>query len=235
MSDGFEPFDASHLAALAVGAVGVVVLVVVGRRLRGGVAADRLLRGLAVALLAVTAPLQVLYNLPGSFDVGRTLPVQLCDVASLVAWALWSRQRWAAALAYFWGFTLVPQAIATPDLATGFPDPVFLLFWAMHLGTVWGAAALVATGIRVGWADWARSFGLTVVWALAVGALNAALGTNYGYLAAKPRSASVLDLLGPWPVYLLWEALLVAGVWALMALPFARGTGPRQRPRPALR
>ena len=220
---GFEPFDASHLSALGVLAAGAVALAVRGRRVRGTSAARRLERGLAVALLVVTVPLQVLYATPAYFDVARTLPVQLCDVASLVtAWALWSRQQWAVALAVFWGLTLVPQAIATPDLAAPFPHPVFLLFWAMHLTTVWGAVLLVAAGARLGWRDWARSLALTVVWALGVGVLNAALDTNYGYLSAKPGNASVLDLLGPWPWYLAWETVVVAGVWALITLLFTR-------------
>jgi uncharacterized membrane protein YwaF len=41
------------------------------------------------------------------------------------------------------GLTLTSQAIVTPDLASDFPDPIFLLFWAMHLLVVWAAVYLV--------------------------------------------------------------------------------------------
>jgi hypothetical integral membrane protein (TIGR02206 family) len=52
--------------------------------------------------------------------------------------------------------------------------------------------------------------------------LNASAGTNYGFLNRKPGTRSLLDLLGPWPWYLIPETVLVLGVWALMTLPWQR-------------
>ena len=72
-----------------------------------------------------------------------------------------------------------------------------------------------------------------VVTLLYVGALiafNAVVGTNYGYLNGKPAGGSALDLLGPWPTYVVMEVLIVAAVWALMTWPWAAGQqsrGPR--------
>ena len=38
------------------------------------------------------------------------------------------------------------------------------------------------------------------------------LDVNYGYLNGKPASASLLDLLGPWPVYVFASlGVLLAG------------------------
>ncbi|MBV9830122.1 MAG: hypothetical protein JOZ82_00885, partial [Marmoricola sp.] len=51
----------------------------------------------------------------------------------------------------------------------------------------------------------------------------------YGYLVRKPGSASLLDLLGPWPWYVVSAAALVVGGWALvLTLPWyllRRGSG----------
>ena len=49
------------------------------------------------------------------------------------------------------------------------------------------------------------------------------------YLARAPEVASAIDLLGPWPVYILSEIALVAGVWALITWPW---TGRRAREIP---
>jgi hypothetical integral membrane protein (TIGR02206 family) len=49
---------------------------------------------------------------------------------------------------------------------------------------------------------------------------NAIVGTNYGFVNNKPPSASILNVLGPWPVYVLAEGLILAVVWALITWPW---------------
>ncbi len=226
--DRFVAYGTAHLLALALLVVGAVALVVLGRSTAGSDPGDRTGKVLAAVNLAMTLPLQVLYFMPGSWDLQKTLPLQLCDVASAVSiYALWTHASWACALTYYWGLTLTTQAILTPDLAAVFPQPVFLLYWGMHLMIVWAAAYLTwGRGVRPDWRSYRTAVALTVVWAAAIFAFNLAMRTNYGYLMAKPAAASALDLFGPWPQYLLVEALIVVTVWAAMTWPWTRaGTG----------
>jgi hypothetical integral membrane protein (TIGR02206 family) len=223
-AERFEAYGASHTGALLLLVLGVAAIVWFGRRERGSVRAERIGRVMAAAVLAVTVPLQVLYFTPGYWDLQKTLPLQLCDLASAVAvYALWTRRRWAAAVTYFWGLTLTSQAIVTPDLGADFPDPVFVLFWAMHLLVVWAAVFLVwALGLGPDWRRYRVAVAITAVWALTVYVFNVAVGTNYGYLNAKPAAASALDLLGPWPWYVVNEIVVIAAFWALITWPWAR-------------
>jgi hypothetical integral membrane protein (TIGR02206 family) len=51
---------------------------------------------------------------------------------------------------------------------------------------------------------------------------NTIAGTNYGFLNRKPATASLLDVLGPWPVYVFVATALILLTWALMTLPWQR-------------
>lgn len=221
-TSGFTAYGTSHMVAIAVLVVGAALLVAVGRGRRDSDPDDRFGAMLAAAILVVTVPLQIVYFTPEHWSLSRTLPVQLCDLAALTAaYALWTHRWWATALTYYWGLTLTPQAIATPDLAATFPDPVFLLFWAMHIGTIWAAVYLPwGRAVTPNWGGYRLAIAVTAVWAVGVFVLNLLLDTNYGYLNDKPASASILDLLGPWPWYLAVEVVLVASIWALATWPW---------------
>jgi uncharacterized membrane protein YwaF len=64
-----------------------------------------------------------------------------------------------------------------------------------------------------------RIFGLLAGYAVVVGIFNAFAGANYMYLCRKPTNPSLLDLLGPWPVYLLGGAAVALALFWLLWLP----------------
>jgi hypothetical integral membrane protein (TIGR02206 family) len=191
---------------------------------RGRSGGRRTGRVLAVLLCCVAVPGQAYQLTPGDFELASSLPLQLCDLAWVAAvWALWTRRRVAVALTYYWGLTLTVQGIATPSLEQGFPDPRFFTFWGMHLLVVWSALYLtLGLGLGPRWRDYRGTVTVTAVWAVVVYVLDVVLGVNYGYLVHKPRSASLLDPLGPWPVYLVVGAAVLLGGWALITWPWAR-------------
>lgn len=218
----FESYGTSHQVAILVLLAGVVALVRVGRLHRRANRADLVGRLLALATLLFTVPLQLLYFTSAGGNILHTLPLQLCDLAGLVAvYALWAHRPWAVALTYYWGLTLTTQAVITPDLAADFPDPSFVLFWGMHLLVVWAAVYLTwGLGLTPNWRGYVVAIVTTGVWAISVFLFNLVAGTNYGYLNEKPASASALDLLGPWPWYVLAEITIIAVAWALLTWPW---------------
>jgi len=198
-----------------------VAVVLLGRSQRG---ADptTFRRGFAVAVACVAVPSQAFQLTPGDFDLGSSLPLQLCDFAWLTAtWALWTRAPVPTALTYYWGLTLSVQALVQPTLTEPFPELEFFVFWGKHVLIVWGAVYLCLS-LRHGpdWASYRRAVRWTFGWLVVVLCLNVVLDANYGYVNGKPSEATVLDVLGPWPVYVVAEMAIVMVGWALITLPW---------------
>lgn len=216
----FSAYGPSHWGVLVLFVLGTIVLVAVGRG-QSDESARRLSRVFAVVVLAVQLAIQV-YSMT-RWSIQHSLPLQLSDLAGYAsAYALWSHRRWACSLMYYWGLTLSTQALLTPVLrGPDFPDEGFLAFWTIHLLVVW-AAIYLTWGRRMGptWRDLRFAVLVTMCWAGAMLVFNAVVGTNYGFLNAKPVQRSLLDVLGPWPWYVVSELALVILVWALMTWPW---------------
>ena len=223
----FSAYGPSHLVVLAVFAVGAALLIFIGRRQTEAQA--RVLGRVLAVVMAVAFGVALIYKfLRPALDT--SVPLQLCDVAELMAvYALWSQRHWAFVLTYYWGLVLSSQALITPDIGTpeegapDFPHHLFITFFTLHVLVVWAAIYLTwGRRMRPGWRDYRFAIVVTLVWAAFTFAFNAITGTNYGYLNRKPPTASLLDVLGPWPLYVLIEVAIVLVVWALMTWPWER-------------
>jgi hypothetical integral membrane protein (TIGR02206 family) len=221
----FTAYGPSHWAVLTLFVVGAGLLVWLGRTQD-----ERQARILGRSLGGVTATIYVamlVYTLiPPTLE--RSVPLRLTDLATVTgAYALWSRRQWAFELTYYWGLTLSAQALISPVLKSpDFPHYEFLAFWSIHLLVVWAAIYLCwGRGMRPTWRSYRFAVGVTAAWAAVTMAFNGIAGTNYGFLNAKPATASLLDVLGPWPVYVLTASALVLVVWALMTWPWESRRG----------
>jgi hypothetical integral membrane protein (TIGR02206 family) len=97
-------------------------------------------------------------------------------------------------------------------------------FWIRHIDVVWAAVYLIwGLGIRPTWRLYRTTVVAVLVWAVVTYTFNRVMGTNYGYLVDKPSTASPLDLLGPWPWYVLGAMSVILLVWAVVfTLPWER-------------
>jgi hypothetical integral membrane protein (TIGR02206 family) len=225
----FTAYSPSHLVVLAVFAAGTLGLLVVGPHVRGGAGERWLTAVLAVANLVFGVASTITALMP--FSVEDSLPLQICDLAWVfVAWALLTSRPLPIALTYYWGLTLCLQALVQPTLTEPFPELEFFVFWGKHVLIVWGAVYLTLA-LRHGpdWSAYRRAVAWTLGWLVVVLCLNRLLDADYGYVNGKPSEATVLDVLGPWPVYVVAEMAIVAVGWALITLPWAGR--PRRRPR----
>jgi hypothetical integral membrane protein (TIGR02206 family) len=158
------------------------------------------------------------------------LPLQLCDLAVwLAAIAALSGSAWAFDLVWYWGLAGCGMAILTPDLWTPFPSYLAIAFFLSHGGVVvtilyslWSMQARPRPG------SLRRAFLALNAVAAAVAAFDAVFKTNYLYLRHKPSHASLLDLLGPWPLYVFLAEPLVLLLFWILWLPFRRRPHRRQ-------
>src|SRR3954452_12229833 len=221
-ADGFRAFSPQHYLLIGIFLAGAVALVVLGRSRRRRGAGDRFDRAFAVAIVVVTVPSQLYQLAPWDFSLGSSLPLALCDFAWIVgAWALWTHDAVPTGLIYYWGLTLTTQAIITPSLGQAFPDPRYFMFWSMHFLIVWSAVYLTfGLGLGPGWREYRVALAVTLAWAVLAYAFDEVPAFNYGYLVRKPSSESLLDLLGPWPVYVLASLGILLVGWALITWPW---------------
>ena len=197
----FVLFGAAHLAMLALALLVPIVLALAARR---SPALDRPLRlALAAILAGGWLCWYALFMARGWLTWDNGLPLNLCDWAAVaLITALLTRQPFAYALGYFWGLGGTLQGLITPDIAYGFPDPQFIFFAINHAGIIAALLYLTFTGMRPRPASLPRVVAATLGYALVAGAADFALGTNYGFLRAKPANASLIDFLSPWPWYI---------------------------------
>lgn len=229
-------FGAAHLMMLVLVALAAVSAVPLGRWLRGRAGEGPALAAAGWVLLVVAVLWTAWGMLPGNWTVEQSLPFHYSDALRVItAVALISRAPWAIAISYYWGLTLNLQSILTPDLQyLRHPVLEFALYWFAH-GAALVAPVLLVWGLghRPTWRGYRLTLLATVAWAGLATIVNLLTGANYAYLAHAPAGRSILDLLGGWPTYQVWEAVLIATVWALMTWPWSVLTPRRGARRPA--
>ena len=198
----FRPFSLAH--GLTVGVCLFIAwgLIALGRRWRGSDKEDKLGLVLGGFIACVNVWSALYWALPPTWNIRESLPIQLCDVACLMApVALITRQRFARSILFYWGIGLSSQAFITPTLRHGIETERFWIFWLVHLAIVGTAIYdLVVRGYRPTWADFRRMLPIGAGYLAVVLFLNWRLGSNYGYLGETlPENTTIIDALGPWP------------------------------------
>jgi hypothetical integral membrane protein (TIGR02206 family) len=232
MDSHFVLFGTAHLSAIALAFAVPVVLAILVRRSGSAALADALRWLFAAELIATYALWYWLLIARGWAGVGNVLPMHLCDWAAIacIVTLIRPNQR-TYELAYFWALSATLQATLTPELALGWPDLRFVVFFAFHCGVI--AAVLYMTlGMRMRPvpASIPRVIAWTLFYGAAAGTVDWLFKVNFGFLRAKSTDPSVLDLLSPWPWYIA-ELVPIALVFILILYsPFFIADRVRRRP-----
>ncbi len=212
-------FSGEHIAALIVTAAAAALAVRSPRLVPA--------RLLAAAILGAELVEYAANTIDGTWRADFNLPLQLTDaVVFVAAAALWTRRPLLVELLYFWALTASLQALLTPDLNRAFPSLFYFTYFVTHGGAVVAACLLVfGRGLVPRPGAIRRVFAATVAFACVAGVADVLTGGNYMYLREKPSRASLLDYMGPWPVYIVSAAALALVMFAALAA-IARAAGP---------
>lgn len=219
----FELFGMAHLVAL--GLVVLINLLVVMARKRFNSRGRMWMRyGLAAVLVLNEIAWHLWNYYTGQWTIQTMLPLHLCSVLVWVsAFMLLTGNYVIYEYAYFMGIAGAIQALLTPDAGIyGFPHFRFVQTMISH-GTIVTAAIYmtVVEGSRPYWSSLKRVAIGGNLYMLVIFILNQVLGSNYLFIAHKPETASLMDMLGPWPWYILSLEVIALAMCLLLYMPYA--------------
>lgn len=213
-ADSFLQFSLFHAVCVVICAVAVVVVCWFARCLQRSPVTNREPRfasALGGSMGAVAIAYTAYFLAPGRFSWQVSLPLQFCDLLVIAApLSLLTSIRWIRTLVVFWGIGLSTQAFVSPIVHVGYTHTYFWLFWGSHLAIVMAATYHLAVyRYRSRLADLVTVTVAMCVYAAAIIPLDIALGANYGFAGnSKPGATSIMDVLGPWPLRLVWMFLI---------------------------
>ena len=151
----------------------------------------------------------------------------------LTAYPRCTNRRKPPHLMYFLGRAGATIALLLPDVGIyGFPHfRYFQTFIAHTLIIVSALYMMVVEVFHPTWASAKRVFIWTNIYMAFVFILNLIIGSNYLFIAHKPETPSLIDMLGPWPWYILPIELLAVVIILLLYLPYALKDRKDQRTR----
>lgn len=177
---------------------------------------------LALILLISELTLYVWYVHTGFWDLVDSLPFHLCSISLILSIImLLTRSYFWFEITYFLGIGGALQAMVTPELAYDFPHYRYFHFFLAHI-------AIILSSLYMLWYEkcrptiksvWKAFVALNIL-AFVVFFINKVTGGNYMFLARKPSNPSLIDLLGPYPWYILSLEVVAFAIFFILYLPF---------------
>ncbi len=159
----------------------------------------------------------------GTWSLTYHLPLHVCSImvwASIIMLLTWNYRIYE--FAYFIGMGGALQAVLTPEAGI-YGLPHFRAFQTLIVHSTLVIVPIFMTtivGYRPTWKSFLRVAVYTNVYMVIVYIINLLLGSNYLYLMHKPETASLLDVMGPWPWYILALEAMGFALFFIFYLPF---------------
>ncbi|MEH7115561.1 TIGR02206 family membrane protein [Neobacillus niacini] len=168
--------------------------------------------GIALSLILIESCYHIWMYVNGMWDVSHAIPLELCSISLILSVILLlTRKMLIYEILLFTALLGASQALFTPLLNFDFPHFRFFHFFYTHLMMIWVVLYFTwVHGYRPTILSVVKLFVFLNVLMPVIMLINKAVDGNYMFLSHKPKSPSLLDLLGPYPWYFLsMEFLLI--------------------------
>lgn len=217
----FAAWGVSHVAVLAVSVVAYGALIAWARRQSPEVQ-QRAGTVVGVLPVAVFVVFNVFRLAIGDWSKHIDIPLNLCPIVSFALPFVLGRRRSFRVFEVVYFFALVGcmQALFTPNLFEEAPHYMFWRYWLLHVSIIGAVAYAIAVySLRPRLSSLVRAYVALVVYVIVAKGLNTLLGTNYAFTQRKLDTASILDALGPYPLYIVQALGVALALFVLVYLP----------------
>lgn len=219
----FVAYSLSHWVTLSIFATLVLLLYMFRGWFRKGDRERKARYTLACILVLCELTLNSWFAWTRIYSVTHILPLELCSISLYMCIVmLLFNSRKVFQVVYFTGIGGAMMALLTPELSYAFPHFRFIQFFVAHIGII--LAILYMVWVKR-FRPTLKSIAVTMVFLnvllVLVGGVNLLTGANYMFLAGKPDTPSLLDVLGPHPWYILSLEVVALFLFLLLYLPFA--------------
>ena len=219
----FELFGTQHLTALAI--ITLFCFSYLYFRTIWGEKERKIVRwAFAIAIVLNESSLHIWSLYWGIWDIQTMLPLHMCAVLIWSsAYMLITKNYTIYEMVYFIGLGGAMQAVLTPADAAAYNFPHFRImqtFIAHGLLINIAIYMTVVEGFRPTLQSFKRVFIWTNIYMVIIFFLNLAIGSNYLFIAHKPDFPTLLDMLAPWPWYIIELEVIGFAIFFILYIPF---------------
>jgi hypothetical integral membrane protein (TIGR02206 family) len=218
----FQLFGPKHLIVITI-FVAIILFLFLGWKNPTEQGKRRMRYFLAAVLFVWESAWHIWSIAGGTWTVTYNLPLHICSIMVWLSIAMLLTKSYRIyEYAYFIGIAGAMQAFLTPEAG------IYGLwhFRAMQTLIVHGTLIVIPIyfslkeGFRPTWQSFLRVAIGVNLYMVVVYFINLALGSNYLFIMHKPPTASLLDVLGPWPLYIVFMELIGFAIFFLLYLPW---------------
>lgn len=217
----FEMFSVSHFVIIALlFVISVGVFLKKEQLKQGNCRKIEIAAAISLIIFELTYHIWMMVN--GNWKVSHAIPLELCSISLfLTVFLLLTGKKIIYEILLFTALLGASQAIFTPLLNFDFPHFRYFHFFYTHLMMIWTVLYFTwVKGYRPTIWSVVKLFVFLNVMMPIIMFINKLVDGNYMFLSHKPKSPSLLDVLGPYPFYILSMEGLVISLSLLVWLIF---------------